>query len=264
MTVYTSRNNPKIKLIRALRQRKMRQETGLFLVEGIRHVGEAVTAGAQIAFLCYTPEVLDSIYARQLIEAQQAVGIPCLAVDEETFTSLVEKETPQSLLAVVHQKPSQLQDLNPDNFQWGVALVAPQDPGNIGAILRTIDAVGASGLILLDNSADPYHPGAVRASMGTIFWYPVVQASFDEFIQWAKGQAYHLYGTSAHASIDYRQVERYPKPLILLFGSEREGLSPQQAEQCELLIRLPMRGRATSLNLAVAAGVFLYQVLEQS
>lgn len=264
MTVHTSRNNPKIKLIRTLRQRKTRQETGLFLVEGIRHVGEAVAANALVEILCYAPDLLDSDFACQLVEQQRAVGVTCLAVDPEIFTSLTDKENPQSLLAVVRKRLQPIWDIDPANFPWGVALVAPQDPGNIGTILRTIDAVGASGLILLDNSADPYHPGAVRASMGAIFWHPVIQVSFVEFISWVDRHAYHLYGTSAHGSLDYLQVDRYHRPMVLLLGSEREGLTTEQAAHCQYLIRMPMSGRTTSLNLAVAAGVMLYTILERS
>src|SRR5690606_31870596 len=114
-------------------------------------------------------------------------------------------------------------DLVPESFPWGVALVAPQDPGNVGSILRTIDAVGASGLLLLDSSVDLYHPGAVRASMGAIFWLPVVHATFDEFAAWSRRNGYHIFGTSAHGARDYREVTDYPRPCILLLGSEREG-----------------------------------------
>jgi TrmH family RNA methyltransferase len=255
-----SRNNPKIKQIRSLRLRKRRDETGLFIVEGIRHIGEAVEAGMQVDSLCYAPDLLSSTFALELLMKQQARGITCLAFEAETFSSLADKENPQGILAVVRKQTWKLDQLHPGNFPWGVALVAPQDPGNIGTILRTIDAVGASGLLLLENSADPYHPSAVRASMGTLFWYPVVQASFVEFLQWSKKQAYTLVGTSAHDSLDYRQVEQVPFPLILLLGSEREGLSAEQRQACDRLLRLPMHGRATSLNLAVAAGVLLYAI----
>jgi TrmH family RNA methyltransferase len=258
--VFVSRNNSKIKQIRSLRQRKNRDETGLFLVEGIRHIGEAMEAGTQIDSLCYAPDLLTSAYAKDLLEQQQTRGIPCLALDALTFTSLADKDNPQGILAVVRKPAWRLDLLHPGNFLWGVALAAPQDPGNIGTVLRTIDAVGASGLLLLENSADPYHPSAVRASMGALFWVPVVQASFAEFQQWSKKHAYTLYGTSAHDSVDYRQVEQYPFPLILLLGSEREGLSSDQRQACDLLLRLPMHGRATSLNLAVAAGVLLYAI----
>ena len=261
--VLTSRNNPQIKQIRALRQRKGRDEYGLFLVEGIRHIGEAVEAGAQIETLCFAPDLLTSHFAQELVEQQQADGTLCLALDADSFTSLADKDNPQGLLAVLRKPSWTLDQLNVVNFPWGVAIVEPQDPGNIGTILRTVDAVGASGLILLDHTADPYHPSAVRASMGALFWYPVVQASFDDFIRWAKLQSYTLYGTSAHGSKDYQAVERFHEPLILLLGSERQGLSPEQTQHCDQLLRLPMRGKGTSLNLAVAAGVMLYAMLEK-
>ena len=268
MTIISSRSNPKIKQIRALRGRKARQETGLFLVEGIRHVGEAVQAaaepqtGIQLESMCYAPDRLHSQFAQKLVSEQSARGLPCYAVTADVFDSLADKENPQGILAVVRQPEHRLEHLGPHNFSWGVALVSPQDPGNLGAILRTIDATGAGGLLLLESSADPYHPSAVRASMGALFWLPVVNTSFSEFEKWARGHAYHIYGTSAHGSLDYRQVESYGWPRILLMGSEREGLSPEQAAVCKQLIRLPMLGRASSLNLAVATGVFLYAMME--
>jgi TrmH family RNA methyltransferase len=189
-------------------------------------------------------------------------------VDEKSFTDLAGKENPQGILAVVRQPSWQLGDLTVENFKWGVALVAPQDPGNIGTILRTIDAVGASGLLLLDDPdnsqfcADPYHPSSVRASMGAIFWYPVVSASFADFVSWAQSCGYHIYGTSAHASLDYRAVDTFKNPLILLMGSEREGLTSAQSDVCEVMLSLPMKGRVTSINLAVATGVMLYTIAD--
>ncbi|MBN2550399.1 MAG: RNA methyltransferase [Anaerolineales bacterium] len=260
MELITSLSNPKIKQVRALRQRKARQEARLFLVEGIRHVGEAVEAGVSLQAIYYAPDLLDSVYARELIEQQRQRGLPCLAASAQVFESLADKENPQGILAVAHQVEQRLEDFSPANFPWGVALAAPQDPGNLGAILRTIDAVGASGLLLLDSSVDLYHPAAVRASMGALFWHPVVSTSFAEFNRWTEHHGYHIYGTSAHGSVDYRQVEAYLQPCVLLLGSEREGLSAEQAAACEVLIRLPMHGRSTSLNLAVAAGVMLYQM----
>jgi TrmH family RNA methyltransferase len=281
MQTFTSSTNPKIKLIRALRQRKQRDATGLFVVEGIRHVGEAADASGAaeacraaeasgaaeagwLEYLCYCPDLLISDFAREIIQKQEKCGLPCYAVSAATFQSLAEKDNPQGILAVARQHHRKLNEFTPDRFPWGVALVAPQDPGNIGAILRTIDAVGASGLLLLDSSVDPYHPGAVRASMGALFWYPVIPATFDEFVQWAKRNSFHLYGTSARGILEASQVSCYARPAILLMGSEREGLTEEQRTACETLIRLPMKGRVTSLNLAVATGVMLYAMLEKS
>lgn len=262
MDTITSRSNPKIKLIRALQQRKERDARGLFLVEGIHHVGEAVESGAQIDCLCYAPERLDSSFAFSLIQQQAARGIPCYQATSDVFSSLVEKENPQGILAVVHQRRVALADVSPHNLGWGVALVAPQDPGNVGSILRTIDAVGASGLLLLDSGVDAYHPTSVRASMGAIFWYPVVSASFAAFAAWTKQHAYHVLGTSARGPGDYATAN-YARPLVLLLGSEREGLSPEQAAICQQVVHLPMLGHASSLNLSVAAGVMLYAMLEK-
>lgn len=267
MSLISSRANPKIKQVRALRGRKARQESGLFVVEGIRHVGEALEAAAAhpgahtIDAVFYAPDLLHSDFARALIDNEAARGVPCYATTPDVFESIAEKENPQGILAVVREREGRLEDLTPQNFPWGVALVAPQDPGNLGTILRSIDAVAASGLLLIDSSVDPYHPGAVRASMGTLFWYPVVSASFRDFVAWAQRGGYHIYGTSAHGDSDYRQITRYERPCVLLMGSEREGLMPDQAAVCERLVSLPMLGRATSLNLAVATGVLLYDML---
>jgi TrmH family RNA methyltransferase len=266
MNLITSRSNPKIKQARSLRQRKYRQSTGLFLVEGIRPVGEAVEAirtGWRVEAIYYAPELLDSDFALQLIKKQSDRGIPCYATSVGVFRSITTKENPQGILAIVQIPTLGLNQLSPEYFTWGIALVAPQDPGNVGAILRTIDAVGASGLILLGESTDPYHPNSVRASMGAIFRQPVIQASFDQFSRWAVKNKYHIYGTSAHGDMDARLVTTYYKPAILLLGSERTGLTPAQTAICGHVLRLPMRGAGTSLNLAVATGVMLYGMLDK-
>jgi RNA methyltransferase, TrmH family len=272
ITAITSRDNPKLKQVRALKQRKARDASGLFLVEGIRHVGECAAADLEarnasktpwLEYICFSPDLLTSDYARELIRDRAARGLPCYSLPAELFALLADKENPQGILAVARQHRCTLDGLNPRNFPWGAALVDPQDPGNIGAILRTIDAVGASGLLLLGNSADPYHPSAVRASMGAIFWYPTACASFSEFVSWVKGTGYTVIGTSAHGSQDYRATGAYAKPLILLMGSEREGMTDDQKAACDLLVRMPMQGRVSSLNLAVATGIMLYTLLEK-
>ena len=184
--VITSRANPKIKQVRALRQRKERDATGLFIVEGITHVAAALETEAQVEYVCYAPDLLISPFARELIEHESARGLPCYPATADVFESISEKDNPTGIIAVVHQKHRTLDDLTPDTFDLGVALVSPQDPGNIGSILRTIDAVDASGLILLDGGADVYHPSAVRASMGALFSKQVVSATFGGFARWAR------------------------------------------------------------------------------
>jgi TrmH family RNA methyltransferase len=259
--LISSHTNPLVKQIRALRQRKERDQVGLFLVEGIHHVGEAVEAGWTIETLVFAPDQLTSDFAQRLVEEQTRRGIHCVALTSDLFSSITEKDNPQGLLAVVRQRHTGLNDLLPENFHAGVALVSPQDPGNVGTILRTIDAAGADGLFLLDGGVDPYHPSSIRASMGTVFWKSLVQASFDDFATWARGKGYQLVGSSAHARTDYRAFKPAGQPLILLMGSEQKGLSYEQMAACDVTLSMPMKGRVSSMNLAVAAGILLYSIM---
>jgi TrmH family RNA methyltransferase len=258
----TSLSNPLIKQARALRQKKARDESGLFLVEGILHTGEAAAAGWQIESLLYCPARLKSDYGRELVERLAARHVHTQPVSETVFESFSEKENPAGIAALVRQKHLRLDQFPP--FRLAVALVSPQDPGNIGTILRSIDATGADGLILLEGGADLYHPSTVRASMGSLFWKPIASASFAEFAAWARVGDFRIIGTSAHTASTLVVGRPAPsQPTLLLLGSEQKGLSPDQLSICTDLLSLPMRGRATSLNLAVAAGVFLYMLTSE-
>ena len=256
----TSLSNPSVKQARALRQRKARAETGQFLVEGLHHVGQAVEAGWEVGTLFYASESLTSHFARDLVERLQhpdpgAAPTRLQPVSASVMESLAEKDNPQGLLAVVAQRSQALTSMQ--GLTKLVALVLPQDPGNVGTILRTMDAIDIDGLFLLDGGVDLYHPSVVRASMGALFWKPVIQTSFDEFASWSRTQSMQLIGTSAHADVDYHTlVPREPWTLVL--GSEQKGLSREQVAACDVTVSLPMRGRVSSLNLAVAAGILLY------
>jgi TrmH family RNA methyltransferase len=254
--------NPLVKQIRSLRQKKGREETGLFLVEGIHPVGEAVEAGWPVEALVYSPDLLTSDFANGLVAKQIQLGVHCVALTRTLFNGIADKDNPQGLLAILHQRQLLLDSIPPTTFQWGVALVSPQDPGNVGTILRTLDSVGADGLFLLDGGVDPYHPSVVRASMGTLFWKPVVQVSFDEFVHWGHKHGFHLVGSSAHGGTDYREYQWGNKPTILLLGNEQKGLTPEQLASCKAVVCMPMKGRVSSLNLGVAAGVLMYRMME--
>jgi TrmH family RNA methyltransferase len=258
-----SHANPLVKQIRALRQRKGREETGLFLVEGIHHVGEAVEAGWWIETLAYAPDQLTSDFARRLVEEQSQRGVRSVALTTGLFSAISEKDHPQGILAVVRQRKLGFNDIPAEHFKLGAALVSPQDPGNVGTILRSLDAAGADGLFLLDGGVDPYHPSSVRASMGTIFWKNLVQSSFDDFVKWARINNYQLVGSSAYAKVDYRAFKRGKQPLILVLGNEQKGLSQEQMAACDVALCMPMKGRVSSLNLAVAAGILMYSVFDK-
>jgi len=257
--VITSLTNPLIKQARSLRQKKWRTESGLFLVEGIHHVGEVIASGWDVESILYAPELLTSEYARNLIARISPQPQP---VSAQVMESLADKENPQGILAIVHQKATRLEDLKAlwksTKHMKCAALVSPQDPGNVGTILRTLDAVGADALFLLDGGVELFHPTVIRSSMGTIFWKPIIEASFDEFLAWARSGRYQLIGTSAHGDVEF-QTFVPDSPWVLVLGNEQKGLSAQQVKSCDVTVSLPMKGHVSSLNLAVAAGVLLYQ-----
>lgn len=253
MDVITSLSNPLIKYARALRQKKTRVETKAFLVEGIHHVGEAIQAGWELEVILYAPEILTSQFANTLL--QNIKNIKLQPVSLKAMEALADKENPQGILAIAKQREIHLSDLRNVNRLAGV--VAPQDPGNVGAILRTLDAANVDALFLLDGGVELYHPTTVRASMGTIFWKPVIQTSFEQFVQWARDNSIQLIGTSAKADVDYHTL--IPQtPWALLLGNEQKGLTKEQISVCDVTVSIPMQGRVSSLNVAVAAGVLLY------
>lgn len=257
-----STSNPEIKSIRALREKKRRDETGLFFVEGIRPVMEAYSQQAQFTRIIYCPSLLRSQvgmdFIRQVSAGQESL---LLQVDERTFGGITCKEGPQGLAAVIRQRWNSLRTLSQEKGIW-VALDSVQDPGNLGSILRTLDAVGGKGIILLDQGTDAYHPTAVRASMGAIFSMCLIKTDREQFIAWQTASQFPCIAAVCNQGLDY-QALHYPPSLVLLMGSEQKGLNPDLIGICEHFIHIPMMGRADSLNLANAASVILYEVYNQ-
>jgi TrmH family RNA methyltransferase len=261
MDFITSPNNRQIAQIRALRRRRERDGSGLFLAEGLRIVMEALTTRSAVECLVVAPDLLTSDAAWGVLEAARRRGVPRLAVSAEVFRSLSTRDRPAGLAAVVRQRWDTLASTGADGGCW-VALTEVQDPGNLGTVLRTADAAGAAGVILVGSGVDPYHPTAVRASMGALFSRRIVRASAGELVTWAARHGCRLIGASGAGDLDYRAVS-YRRPLVLVMGSERQGLGGTLLGACAAVVRIPMLGRSDSLNLAVAASLLLYEALHQ-
>ncbi len=262
MTI-TSFSNLKIKQIRKLAQKKYRRETGLFFVEGLRTVGEALQTGAAIETLIVAPALLVSEFGQSLFAQAQEKHVAYIEVSKEIFESITRKEAAQGIAAVVHQGWKNLDDIIIIRKDLWIALDSVADPGNLGTIIRTADAVECNGVILLGQSTDPYDPTAVKASMGALFSQDLIRTDWEAFLQWRKDQNLTLIGTSDRAEMDY-QAMNYQHPLILLMGSERHGLAEEMQATCDNIVRIPMAGRTDSLNLAAASAVMLYEIFNQS
>lgn len=251
--LITSTANPLIKDIKSLEMRKRRKETGLFVAEGLRTIIEGMELGADLQTIAYLTAVKD----RPEIVKARAYAKTAIEVNDLVLEKISRKENPQSVIGVFKQKFHTLEDVTPDGI-W-VVLEEVRDPGNLGTIIRTIDSVGAKGVILIGNCCDPYSFESVRATMGSVFLVPIVTATREEFITWSTSWPGQILGTTLQDSIDYREVD-YKTPLLLMMGNEQAGLTQEMRVICTNLIRLPMKGRADSLNLSIATGVMLYMI----
>lgn len=257
--LVTSRQNPVVKRARGLRMRKHRVAEGAFLVEGIRPVWQAVDNRAQVDKLLWAPELLSSPGARALVERQRDAGTSVTALSADAFASLTERDRPSGLAAIVRRELGGLESLEVDSRSIFVALETPADPGNLGTIVRTLDAIGGAAVILVGDSADPFDPRAVKASMGSLFAVGLCRAPDTRSVAaWCRARGVTLVTTSAHASTEVWDANLVP-PLMFLLGSEKTGLTPEQLAGGEEAVVIPMAGSASSLNLAVAAGVLLYE-----
>ncbi len=258
--VITSLQNPTIKAVRALEMRKVRRETGLFVAEGASVLVTARDHGWRPKTLLYQPEAAEGEIHRQLVKWAQQSGAEILEVSEAVLAKVASKENPQSMLAVFQQAWHTLpepREVKPDAV-W-VALEEIRDPGNLGTIIRTADAVGAGGIILIGTSCDPYSREAVRASMGSIFAVPLAKIDRDGFLSWRQTWPGEVVGTHLAATEDFRAVS-YRGPTLLVMGSEGPGLSDALTRACDRLVKIPMAGKLDSLNLAVATALTLYQI----
>jgi len=255
----TSLTNPTVKAVRALHMRKAREESGQFLAEGLKIVTEAVDQGRAPRILLHSAEAAAHPLLRRAAEATQAAGGEVIEVSHDILTKISRRENAQTVLAVFDQAFVALTALQPASALCWVALQAVRDPGNLGTVIRTADAAGCGGVILVGDCCDPYSVEAVRATMGSIFAVPIAKAGVDEFIAWRAGWPGSVAGTLLTATTDFRAAD-YRAPTLVLMGNEQAGLPPELAAICDVTVKIPMRGRADSLNLAVATGVMIYAV----
>jgi TrmH family RNA methyltransferase len=256
----TAFSNPLVKQARALREKKHRRAEGRFLAEGLRILTEAREAGILPERLFFSDPSHPLLQA--LIAETEAAGGQAIESSADILHKISGKDNPQAVLGVYRQLDTGLERIDRASAQLWIVAQALRDPGNLGTILRTGDAVGAGGLILVDDCADPFSVEAVRASMGALFTQRLAAASWPDFLAWLRGGPGQLVGTSLQATTDYQDA-RYESPTFLLVGNESQGLPPAYEEACDLLVKIPMLGKADSLNAAVAAAVTAYEVINQ-
>lgn len=255
----TSLSNPIVKDIKALSDKKARQETGTFMAEGLKLVIDAIELGWTIRTLVYAKAAKEKPLVQQMAARTVAAGGLVLEASEKVLTAITRRDNPQAVVGIFDQKWMPLKDIKPRTGETWVALDRVRDPGNLGTIIRTADAAGASGVILVGDATDPFSLETVRATMGSVFAMPVTKCTAEEFIAWKQGAGVSVVATHLAGAVDYRTIDYKKKPVVLLMGNEQSGLPDALAGKADALARIPQVGRADSLNLAVATAVMLFE-----
>lgn len=256
MADISSLQNPKVKLAVALKERRERDKSDLFLVEGYREVLRAHQAGRRFETLFYSPELFLGVNEPALVAA-----IPhAVSCTEAVFRKLSYRDRPDGLLGIAFQKHLRLSDIQQPHFL--VVAEAIEKPGNLGTILRSSDAVGVDGVIVVDRCTDIHNPNVVRASVGTLFTIPVVEAASEEVLKWLTAKQVAIVATTPAAQKEFTDVD-LSGPIAIVVGTEQLGLSDPWLKAADIQVRIPMLGVADSLNVATATTLMLYEALRQ-
>jgi TrmH family RNA methyltransferase len=255
----TSPANPTIKMLKSLHLKKARAETGLFLGEGLRLATEAAALGIWPEWLAVSSASLERGAALALAKSADARGVKVVETSEAILAAIAKRDNPQTVIGAWRQTLSPLSALSPHAQSLIIALDSVRDPGNLGTILRTADTIGADAVVLTGGPCDPFSVEAVRASMGSLFAVKLVRCSIDDLVRWKQAHGLMMVGAHLHGSVRH---DDFPvdRGIIVLMGTEQSGLPDATAALCDVRVRIPMRGRADSLNLAIATAVLSYDV----
>lgn len=265
-SLLSSTQNPRIKHAIDLRERSMRNSSNLFIIEGYREILRALEGGQNLETLFVCPSLFLGVNEHTLIERAKRQGAQLFECTEKVFHKLSYRDRPDGLVAIAQQHHLSLHDLGQKiagkDTPFLIVAEAIEKPGNLGTILRSSDAVGVDGVIVCDRCTDIYNPNVVRASVGTLFTVPVVEAEGKETLAWLKRNKIQILAATPSAKIEYTAIDMRG-PLAIAVGTEQLGLSKKWMDEADLQVRIPMRGVADSLNVAMATTLLLYEALRQ-
>ena len=257
-----SPRDSRVLALRSLQTPQGRSRTGLYIIEGIRHLARAVEHQARIESIFIEPSVLSNPFGQKLARRLRKRGIPGVRLSHQLYRDLTLAAEPQGIGAVLKQQWVPLPQVRIERNSLWLAVESIESPGNLGTIIRTAEAAGASGVLVLSTDCDPYDPATVRATMGSLFSQKLVKCSPRDFTDWAKSNGITVVASSPSGLMDYKAM-RYRYPTALAIGGEKRGLSEQLLQSADLVVRIQMRGACDSINAAVAAGILLFEMASQ-
>lgn len=262
----TSVQNPRVKAAMHLWDKRSRDKTSEFLIEGYRELLRAVDAGHPVKELFYCADLFLGSNEQELINRLRAHGAKIFSCTEEVFRKLSYRDRPDGLIAVAPQQHRTLEMLwehiKKKKAPLLVVAEAIEKPGNLGTILRSSDAVGVDALIVCDECTDIHNPNVVRASVGTLFTVPVIETTSEEALSWLKKYQFSVLAAAPSAEKEFTEVDMQG-PLAIVVGTEQLGLTASWLLQADIQVSIPMRGVADSLNVAMATTLLLYEALRQ-
>jgi RNA methyltransferase, TrmH family len=260
--LITNARDSRFLALRSLQSPQGRSRSGLYIIEGVRHLARAVEHNSPIESVFLEPSVLSNPFGQKLARRLRKRGVPGIRLSHQLYRDLTLATEPQGIGAILRQKGTSLDEVRARPNSLWLAVESIESPGNLGTIIRTAEAAGATGIFILSADCDPYDPATVRATMGSLFSQMLVRCSQHEFTSWAKSNGVAIIASSPAGLMDYKTL-RYRFPAVLVIGSEKRGLSDQLLEAADFVVRIAMRGSCDSLNAAVATGVLLFEMASQ-
>ena len=254
--------DPRFLILCSLQTFQGRFRTGLYIIEGIRHLARAVEHNARIESVFLDTSVLSNPFGQKLARRLRKRGVPGIRLSHQLYRDLTLAAEPQGIGAVLRQNWMPLSNLEVEPKSLSLAVESIESPGNLGTIIRTAEAAGVTAILILSPDCDPYDPATVRATMGSLFSQKLVRCSQHEVTSWAKSNGVAIVASSPTGLMDYKAL-RYRFPAVLVIGSEKRGLSDQVLEAADFVVRITMHGGCDSVNAAVAAGVLLFEMASQ-
>lgn len=263
MNYISSAQNLVIREVKALKQKRYREEKNMFFIEGIRFVEEALKEGIKIHKILVSDKLSDTNHGSEILEMVINGGYSVFTLPHKLFMEVSDTQNPQGILAVLPIKNFSIEDIY-DDKNFFIILDSIQDPGNMGTIIRTADAAGATGVIVSKGCVDVYNPKVLRSTMGSVFHVPIcVSEDIFEVMESMKKRNIKICASHLEGNYDYFEME-YKKSIAIVIGNEANGISEKVKNYADILVRIPMPGRAESLNASVAAGILMYEVLRKN
>lgn len=259
----SSKHNHHIKLVKSLSNRKFREKESLFVLEGVRLIEEAVHAGVGIRFVLYCRKLSGSLRGSRLLNKFWELGVNTFLVEENLFSELSDTENPQGILAVAEVLQSIFSDFIINQESLFLLIDGVQDPGNLGTMIRTACAAGASGVVLTKGTVDLFNPKVIRASMGTIFQIPVIMREDNQTIlDFFKSKGFRFLVADANGEKTYYHSEA-KGPVVWVLGNEANGPGEFFLKEADEIVRIPISSKVESLNVAVATGILLFDYVRR-